>query len=201
MTVRCVIRYPDDPFDRIWQPPFQYQLEEFDYFGNESYILVLDHLPGISSPTPPDNTFRADVNSVPPKVMQDTWLFSESNDSVSFAYFPDHYSEWHTLTSPFTLSTLLEYAYVAVYVEDLNTSSSAYSMDISLDNGPGSVVRFSNQTSMIKIPFFNAKDKDLITISPSAGPGEPTRPSINAVELHAQNHFNFSITTDARLWR
>ncbi|CAM6090854.1 unnamed protein product [Calypogeia fissa] len=174
------VRFPDDLFDRIWQ----------------TLDAEYDTLPSISRLRAPDNIsgIRTDVNFVPPKVMQDAWLFPSPNDTVTFPLYP--LDTTYSYKDQVTLNTAKEYVYAVVYAEDLNTSASAipFFMNIALDSYPSGAVNFSHQASMQVIPYF-ILSSDSISFSVSAPPGARTAPSINAVELYAQFNFNFSTTT------
>ncbi|CAM6107405.1 unnamed protein product [Calypogeia fissa] len=71
------IRYPDDPYDRLWRSPGSWSSTDFDAEGVVS------------------STTSAATNYVPPAVMQYVWMNDTANSSfwVAFSSFPSQISE------------------------------------------------------------------------------------------------------------
>ncbi|CAM6127169.1 unnamed protein product [Calypogeia fissa] len=189
-TTPEVVRFPDDSYDRVWQlvpPPFDPNINTF------------------SNSTQASNKTGPDVNYVPPKVMQDAWLFNslsegpETSDVASFDIY----------TAPQVSFTRLDYAYTVAYAESLNsTSSSPFSMDIVFDydydyyNGPGTLYgatfNVSNQASMQatqNVPLVSTTIQ--IQLSSALGAKQEGRLPLNAFEAYGQFDYNFSTTIAA----
>ncbi|CAM6096067.1 unnamed protein product [Calypogeia fissa] len=179
-----VVRFPDDSYDRIWERVHW----QDDLCRSNSFISCP------SSSMPQDTTVRADVNYVPPKVMQHAYMFPASDgwgwlDSFSLSFYTNRVPEVYLPP--------LELAYVVVYAENLNSSDiqDPYSYNIQLDYtsalGPTyGIVNVSNQASMLVIPnhiITHAADMEFELDVETENP-------LNAAEAYAQHSFNISMT-------
>ncbi|CAM6096066.1 unnamed protein product [Calypogeia fissa] len=184
-TIPKVVRFPDDSYDRIWE---QVQWQD-DMCGSPFPSTSCR-----SCPVPQDTTIRADVNYVPPKVMQDAYMFLSHDgwlDSFSLSFYTDRVPEVYLPP--------LELAYVIVYAENLISSDikHSYSYNIILDINTAfgqisGVVNVSNRASMLAIPNHLIVYASSITFSiPTSTNDLP----LNAAEAFAQYSFNYSTTS------
>ncbi|CAM6093638.1 unnamed protein product [Calypogeia fissa] len=182
-TTPELVRFPADAYDRVWQT------------GPENYYCQLNvsklcH----SDPTPRDNITRAEVNYVPPKVMQDA-LSLMPGDFVSLQFY--------NFFTPLASLPLVELAYVVAYTESLNSSEiEPYSANLGIsafdDNFQTSgLVNVSAQASMLVTPNFPI----MASLMPSVNfeclsvySNHEDTLSLNAAEAYAQYNFNFSHT-------
>lgn len=174
-SCRNVIRYPDDQFDRIWAP-----------LDDESNA----QLPNVSISNSPDNTTRADVYYVPPKIMKDGWLFAYPNNRVSASLYPENRNIY--------FQTQGDYAYTVLYSEHLTTSDSeVYTISISLDGfSEATSMNFTNKATMLASPNFILSSNYLnLIMNLSSGVTLNDGPTMNACEVYSQSNFNFSTTS------
>ncbi|CAM6093586.1 unnamed protein product [Calypogeia fissa] len=186
-TTPEVVRFPDDSYDRVWRlaPPSQYPINTF------------------SNSTQASNTTGPDVNYVPPKVMQDAWLFTSNDQAPGY---DQQRPSFDIYTAPQVSFTGLHYAYTVAYVESLNsTSSSPFSMDILFDYDYddqiglgafyGPTINVSNQTSMQVTPNLPLVSTAIqVELSLPSGAKQEGSLPLNAFEAYGQFDYNFSTT-------
>ncbi|CAM6127672.1 unnamed protein product [Calypogeia fissa] len=169
------VRYPQDPFDRIWKTPDASFDTEFA---------------SIHSTKPTPNT-TIDQNFVPREVMQDAWLFPD-NSSGTLSIAPIF------TTGPQAYVTLSEYAFSLLYFEDLNTATSGTNqINIYVDQNFFISWNTSSQPTLFGNPYNilgrNGLDISLLLGDASTSPVKDLA-SLNAVEVYGQLTYNFSIT-------
>ncbi|CAM6106186.1 unnamed protein product [Calypogeia fissa] len=184
------VRYPDDPFDRIWKSPD---------------VSLAESLQAISSPEAPDNTNSFDSYYVPPKVMRDAWLFpADKKAEFSFQFYS---------YGPQVYMNPGQYMFPLVYSEDLNRTASIYDYEIAfqMDGSDfgyiSSYNNFSQTACMLQLPFIDVGSLHVVNPGPSfanisvflisnsiTGISDGRVPTINAIEIYIQHNFNFSIT-------
>jgi hypothetical protein len=175
-----VIRYPDDPFDRIWKTP------DPSWAGTLPIISNTTELPPVQTP--------GKVFFVPPKVMQDAWVFTldDSGDSkwVFFSVYPEGEEPVYMTPS--------DYVVGPIYYQNLNMSQQEpYDVTVGLDyptlywdgvfsteTGESSLTGYILQSNNIRVTMFDPQGNDSSHV-----------PSLNAIELYAQYGYNFSYTS------
>ncbi|CAM6127671.1 unnamed protein product [Calypogeia fissa] len=173
------VRYPQDPFDRIWKTP--------DASFDAKFASIHS-----TKPTP--NT-TIDENFVPREVMQDAWLIPDDGSFATLSISPIF------TTGPQAYVTLSEYAFALLYFEDLNkTASGINQVDIHLEGSDYYLDYYWNTTSQPTLfentyTFLTRNGFNILLQWDNAS----TSPvgdlaSVNAVEVYGQLTYNFSIT-------
>ncbi|CAM6126826.1 unnamed protein product [Calypogeia fissa] len=177
-TTPEVVRFPADAYDRVWKTfPTPYD----DYQ---------------SDPTPPDNITRAEVNYVPPKVMQDASILIPG-ESITVPFY-------NVFTSQASLPPV-ELAYVVAYTESINSSEiEPYSANLLIATIGSNIqtsglVNVSAQASMLVTPNYPIMAPRMSSISFAclsvySNCEDTLVLPLNAAEAYAQYNFNFSQT-------
>ncbi|CAM6098787.1 unnamed protein product [Calypogeia fissa] len=183
-NIQEAVRFPDDSYDRIWEP-FPWMK---DPCNQNNGITSCG-----SNPTPQAANATADINYVPPKVMQGAWLFQ----SHALTGFPVGIYNNYT---PQVQLPPLELTYMISYLQDLNSSNlETYGIEISVGTGPDTLVtglvNVSNQASMLVYPN-NLMESAFYSYWVQLVPGTSHQGflPLNAVEAYARYDFDSSST-------